>query len=293
MAKGASTGEPSGRPSRGFRPGPRFPASPRAAPAASATASGTQRPPGAARLRWTGPGNPPALPRTPSPRARQGQRPPVADHARPPARAPRSRRNQGAPPTRNSLRLVDRPGWRPVPRSSGGTVRGQHEQRHPGLIGPRSLAGWKCAAAVPEVHTSHDGGGGSPWPGPSARNAAERSSIRTCRAQCLARGGRPPRIPPAVLARGGDPPDPPAVLGPGGTTPPGLPRGAGPGGTTPPDPPAVAGPGGAAGAGAGSVERQRPAARCAKPGASTASRHAATWTSSSVKERWRTPWTGS
>ena len=66
----------------------------------------------------------------------------------------------------------------PVPRSSGGrsavsTISGTADS-------PASItAGWKLAAAVPEVHSTATGRRLA-LARPSAVNEAERSSIRTC-----------------------------------------------------------------------------------------------------------------
>jgi hypothetical protein len=66
----------------------------------------------------------------------------------------------------------------PVPRSSGGRSAVSTSSGTP-LWSASSTAGWKLAAAVPEVHTSATARR-DVRARPSARNDAERSSMRTC-----------------------------------------------------------------------------------------------------------------
>ncbi len=66
----------------------------------------------------------------------------------------------------------------PVSRSSGGRSAVSTSSGTPASLASMTAA-WKCAAAVPEVQTSATGRRLA-LARPSARNEADRSSIRTC-----------------------------------------------------------------------------------------------------------------
>src|SRR6266699_1236540 len=150
-------GAPSGRPSR--------PTCPYGPSGTSGSRSG--------RFRCTGPGTPPAAPDA-RPHARHAALRQYATCAAPASGTPISQNQRTAGPYSRSWSTV----WlAPVPRSSGGrsavsTTSGTADSS------ASITAAWKCAAAVPDVHTTATG---RPLAlaSPSAQNAALRSSMRT------------------------------------------------------------------------------------------------------------------
>ena len=128
-----------------------------------------------ARLRWTGPAGPPALPAA-CPHAWQAS---DRQYAAAPGRrsgTPASQNQRTAPPYSLTWSIA----WlEPVLLSSGGRSAVSTSSGMPDSSASMT-AGWKLAAAVPEVHSTATGRRLA-LARPSAANEADRSSILTCR----------------------------------------------------------------------------------------------------------------
>ena len=157
-------GAPPGRPASDSAPSAVL--TPSGSPGTSGSRSG--------RFRCTGPGMPPAAPLA------RAQARPASERQYParPGRAsgtPTSQNQRTASPYSLSWSMA----WlAPVPRSSGGRSAVSTSSGTPASSASMTAA-WKCAAAVPEVHSA---AAGRPLAlaRPRARNAADRSSTRTC-----------------------------------------------------------------------------------------------------------------